>query len=553
MLFVTHSFAQACFPDKIVTAAFASGGSSVNKEKVLWLTWGSTSMVLNPYGKHNISISVGDKSYASIKLSNEKYLCVEATIISISGGAISSYASGNYSGDSMDDLYNIGGTGGNNKLVSGIRNSSNANSSTIRINCKATINGEPIRLAGLVLADSESLASGEYINAKAQGSWNLVELKKNTSQASYNVRKINNPDGSQTMNFLKGNDRNTAAIAFLSFNENAYNKDILNPDLSVEFEATLKGGGLTAMSIGLLTPNADLGDAPVSYGAPVHLLQDLTFTFDNIFSIDQSVINDANEIIQHFSYSSITSDQYNDAKAFEETKDILNRIPTSFYNSFLSRRVNAYSATNSMQQTANNLVSLYRDLVNDMGVVNVNTVNYSPGELITHQGSFLGSTAPDQDATSMHSKNAVGDDLSGNSTSDENAWPSDVQKFSYKSSYAPGANFSVVIPYKNGKPGAKIVGWIDFDLNGQFDENEMAYVTLNESSQLNGFVTLNWIIPTTRKPYSTFARLRYIDPFNVGTLSPTNNVYYGEVEDHRIYILGPSIINPALLNRAKSE
>ena len=546
MLFIAHSFAQPCYPDKIVTAAYATGGSSVNKDKVLWLTWGSDNQIVYPYGKHNVGIGVGAKSYASIKLSDEKYLCIEATIISITDGAVSSYAPGNYSGDSLDDLYNIGGTGGNNKLVSGIRNSSNGKSSTLRINCKATINGEPIRLAGLVLADAESLASGEYINAKAKGSWHLVELKqKVTNSNPYSVRKVNHLDGSQTIHFMRGNDDNTGAIAFLSFNEDAYNKSNSNPDLSIEFEATLKGGGLTAMALGLLTPNADLGDAPVSYGAPVHLLQDLTFTNDNILSIDEQVAYDSDLVFKAFDKNNINSEQFNYAKQLEESLDFQNRLPDAISNELSTLRNSIYSSSANNQSKANDLKNLFKFL----GSTNINTTTYNSGSLITTQGSFLGTTAPDADATSLHTKNALGDDNTGNSITEENAWPNEVQKFSYKSTYAPGANFSVVIPYKNGKKGAKIVGWIDFDLNGTFDANEMAYHTLTQDAT-EGTVTLSWKIPTTRKPYSTYARLRYIDPFNVDALSPTNNVYYGEVEDHRIYILGPSIVNPALRNKA---
>ena len=545
MLFIAHSFAQPCYPDKIITAAYATGGSSVNKDKVLWLTWGSNNQSVYPYGTHNRPLGVGSKSYASIKLSEEKYLCIEATIVSLSG-SINSYAPGNYSGDSLDDLYNIGGMGSSNKLVSGIKNNSDMSECKITIECKATINGEPIRISGLVIADAESLdtSRNEYIYAKAKGSWHIVELKKNTNSSSYEVQKINNTDGDQTIKFIKGNNNVTAAVSFLSFNEEAYNKSIANPDLSVRFEATLKGTGTTALALGLLTPNADLGDAPVSYGAPVHLLQDLNFSEDNILAFEESVIYDAKLIYNAFNKNNISQQDYDAAVALESSKNISSLIPVSLKDDFIIKRSAAYSkATNQLR--ANEL----RDLYNNLGVYNINTTSYNSGSLDIMEGSYLGSTAPDADATSLHSKNAVGDDNSGNSLTEENAWPNSVQKFSYKSTYAPGANFSVVIPFKNGKKGAKIVGWIDFDLNGTFDANEMAYQALTQDAT-EGTVTLSWTIPTTRKPYSTYARLRYIDPFNVDALSPTNNVYYGEVEDHRIYILGPSIVNPALRNKA---
>src|SRR5690606_25253944 len=203
------------------------------------------------------------------------------------GGAINSYAPGNYTGDSMDDLYNIGGTGGDNQLVTGIINRNDGDQSIVTFRCKATISGTPIRISGLVVADAESLAADEYIYATADGNWNLVEVQKNTGNTNpYNVKKEDVANG-QTIRFLRGNDDNTAAIAFLSFNPSAYNTVGIDPDLSVTFQATLKGNGLTALAIGLLVPDMDYGDAPESYGSPIHLLHNLTFTDDGINAVSE--------------------------------------------------------------------------------------------------------------------------------------------------------------------------------------------------------------------------------------------------------------------------
>src|SRR5690606_340014 len=158
---IIQSSAQPWFPGQIVTAAVATGGSSVIKERVLWLTWGSTDQTDYPYGRHGRALSEGDKSYASILLGSGQYLCIEAEITDISGGAINSYAPGNYVGDSMDDLYNIGGTDGDNQLVAGIINRNGGDQSVVTFKCKATISGKPIRISGLVVADAESLAGGE--------------------------------------------------------------------------------------------------------------------------------------------------------------------------------------------------------------------------------------------------------------------------------------------------------------------------------------------------------------------------------------------------------
>ncbi|NGM63567.1 hypothetical protein G5B30_16785 [Sphingobacterium sp. SGG-5] len=477
--FVTQNLAQPCFPGQIVTATMATGGSSVNKERVLWLTWGSTDQTAYPYGRHNRALSEGDKSYASILLGSGQYLCIEAEITEISGGAVNSYAPGNYAGDSMDDLYNIGGTGGDNQLVAGIINRHDGDESIVTFKCKATISGKPIRISGLVVADAESLAVSEYIYATADGNWNLVEVQKKTSNSNpYDVRKEDSASG-QTIQFLRGNDDNTAAIAFLSFNPSAYNTAGTNPDLSVTFQATLKGNGLTALAMGLLVPDMDFGDAPESYGNPIHLLHNITFTDDGIDAVPEA------------------SDP-------------------------------------------------------DDGVININTVDYTPGSLIPTEGRYLGSVAPDHDGSLMHSKDALGDNNSGTAgTDEEDAWPIQYRRFSYKEYYLPHMQIQAQIAFGNGEVGDRISGWIDFDLNGTFDNDEISTAQITTTDINNGYVTLTWTVPPTRRIYNTYVRLRYFDKTEDYSL-PDHAVNYGEVEDHRMYVLGPGVTNPTLLNRPKN-
>src|SRR5690606_35722497 len=82
------------------------------------------------------------------------------------------------------------------------------------------------------------------------------------------------------IHFMKGNDDNTAAVSFLTFNSSAYGG--FNEDYAVSFEVTLRGTGTTALALGLLTINADRGDAPESYGAPLHLFDGTTLSDDGI-------------------------------------------------------------------------------------------------------------------------------------------------------------------------------------------------------------------------------------------------------------------------------
>lgn len=484
-LLVTISKLQAqCYLNQIVTASFATGGSSPYIDDVLWLTWGSANMQTHPYGRHNQPLSVGAKSHASIHLGEGRYLCIEAEIISIAGSTVNSYAPGNYSGDHLDDLYNIGGTGTNNQLVSGIINRNDNNSPRLVIKCSATLDGLPVRLAGLVVADAESLnGTSEYIYATADGNWTLVEGKKNIGQGAYEVRKeivIENgaPTSKRTMKFLKGNDNNTMAVSFLKFNESAYNTTGANPDFSVNVNIDFKGGGKTAIALGLLPPTVDGGDAPISYGKPLHLIQKLSFTTDGIPNVNPPSNNNNNR-------------------------------------------------------------------------TNINTTTYTAGALVENVNlSRLGSTAPDTETISLHSADALGDDNFGPAGPlEEDAWPEQYKRFSYKVNYLPGNIISANIPYRSQTNGY-IAGWIDFNGNGIFDPEEKQEAPAPATGNSMGSVLLQWVIPANRKPYSTYVRLRLSELPN---MTPGSFLNTGEVEDHKIYILSPTVTNPMIHSKAKDN
>lgn len=463
--------AQACYPTQIVTASYATGGASPYKSQVLWLTWGSDSQSDYPYGRHDRNLNAGSKSYASIHLGGDTYLCVEAEIIKITGGEVNSYAPGNYSGDSLDKLYNIGGENTNNKLVSGIINRYDADTSTLVLRAKATINGEPVRLVGLVVADAESLAwSGESIQATGYGEWNVIDIRKHIGAGAYYIRKYRAGSNQQRIEFQQGNDSNTGAVSFLKFNDHAYGTEANG--FPVEFTASLKGDGLTALALGLIPPTIDFGDAPESYGAPGHLLHNLSISSDGI-------------------------------------------------------KVGSSNATD------------------------INTTKYNPGALRVFEGKFLGTIAPDADIFPMFSVHANGDDTTGSAgLNEEDAWPEEYRRFSYKTHYMPGNTIAAKIPYKNGVVGDKISGWIDFNLNGKFDDDERQTATITSAG--NNSVMLTWRVPGTRKPYSTYVRLRYFDK-NEDERDAVSIANYGEVEDHRIYILTPTVTNPMIHSRGKSN
>ncbi|UYW01922.1 gliding motility-associated C-terminal domain-containing protein [Flavobacterium agricola] len=268
------------------TAAYATGGKSVYRDQVLWLTWGGAP---GSTGANGATLNLNSKSRASFELAGQT-MCFECEIVKKSSAGLISYAPGDWGGDSLDDFYNIGGTGGSNRLVNGVMVKSAASQFTLR--CTAKLDNQPYKIKGVVMADAESMNnSGEYLKATAQGSWKIVDMEVKGS-GPYNISKHNLTDNKQQIAFTRGNDNGAAAITFLSFNpEIAYLKDPVNYSVDIDFD--INGGGNTAIAIGLLVPNADAGDAPKSYGDVFHLINEMKITDDGITKFDEVV--DANK------------------------------------------------------------------------------------------------------------------------------------------------------------------------------------------------------------------------------------------------------------------
>lgn len=483
LLIGSNAYSQDIIPkDAFITAAYATGGSSQHKDKVLWLTWGAQS-VYDTYGKHNVQIVNGSASYAKIDLGGGRFLKIAAVISNLEyasgkgwssvpewGGYLNSYAPGNYSGDSMDDMYNIGGTGTRNKLISGLRNTQIAGQVRFTITAKATIEDKPVRLSGMVIGDAESLAGGEQFYAIGSGDWTIVDLQKNLNAGTYEVQKTRDANGLTKLHFLKGNDNNTGAVAFMTFNNDAYKGN----GYEVQFDVYLKGGGLTAIALGLIPPSLDMGDAPESYGDAIHMLESYVPTDDNV-----------------------------------SVNEVSDRRPVK---------------------------------------VNLNSYSYKVGNLESGINNYLGTTAADGDTQKMYSKDALGDDNSGTAgPNEEDAWPEKLRRFSHKLFYKKGDKIEAEIGYTAFKEGW-ISGWIDFNQNGVFDEGERVTVFAKKADK--GSVKMVWTVPVNRVIRSTFVRLRF--GYNESEVkSPIGIATGGEVEDHKIYILGPARSNPMLPNKSR--
>lgn len=505
--------AQSCWTDGTpATAAFATGGTGNFKDKILWLTWGTklqSEVTQHPYGKNLVRIVNGDVSRARIDMGNGRFLCIEAKISNIEGLAITdtstgsgqilngettvgvgwqlnSYRSGGYFEDGFDDMYNIGGSNANNRLVAGIRNSRVGSKITFQITCTATLDGVPVRLPGMVLADAESMAPYgpddtpyEYISAKGMGVWNVIDMKKDLTSSGtyngvYNVRKTPETVGYSTLRFGQGNGP-SAAVAALLFNADAYGSEANK--YAVTFDVTLKGGGGTALALGLLRPAIDGGDAPTSYGSPLHIIDD-----------------------------------------FKPVSDGL----------------------------SNNTI------------YNINTSTFNPGGFVSSNVGYLGTVFPDGFGGVLSGKDALGDDNSGpGGPNEEDAWPVGLRSFSYKKHYKVNDIITAVIPYKPemGKSGY-IYGWIDFNRNGKFDADEVASAI---ATPTGNSVNLVWTVPSKRRIGSTYVRLRYVydrpsiitSTSELEQLASSLVVTNGEIEDRRILIQGPVIVNPVINSDGK--
>ncbi|HEY4529147.1 MAG TPA: CshA/CshB family fibrillar adhesin-related protein [Luteimonas sp.] len=259
---------------QVQAANYASGGTGQYRNEVLWLTWGG-----GTNGTHDVGLANGSSTSASLQVVPGVQLAVTCALGNRSGTAIKSYRPGTWSGDALDDLYNIAGTGSANQLVTGIYTSQGV--ANYRVTCNATLGGVPYRIPGVVMADAESLngngtvaSPAEFLRATAPGTWNIVEMNR-VSGRNYYARKQNLGDGRQQIQFGPGGESGSstspAAVTFLSFGPGAHT----GGNLAVSIDFAMSGGGNTAMAIGVLAPYADFGDAPASYGEVSHLVQAL--------------------------------------------------------------------------------------------------------------------------------------------------------------------------------------------------------------------------------------------------------------------------------------
>lgn len=150
----------------------------------------------------------------------------------------------------------------------------------------------------------------------------------------------------------------------------------------------------------------------------------------------------------------------------------------------------------------------------------------------TSQQYYLGTTRPDAETATQSNATATGDDVNG--VDDEDG----VASFAALQMGMTSYSASVVARAPSTGAGT-LVGWVDFNRNGQFDAAERASAAVPAGN--TGAVTLTWSGISVPTAGTTYTRFRTSIATNIGTATATGTVADGEVEDYALTI-SPSTI-----------
>ncbi|RWZ46121.1 DUF11 domain-containing protein, partial [Labedella phragmitis] len=246
---VVSGLLTAFLPVAPAEARYASGGSGAHRGSIDWFEWGTAGTAITNGTSRTNTRTIGGQTLATT-----------CTITGLSG-AIRAYRPGNFQGDGLDDLYNIGGTGTNNQLISGIANSVAGAAPTFTFSCSVTLDGVPVPLQGLVMGDAETstveATSNEYIQARPlqTATWRIIDRYRAPAGCTTSTQAILNANGTLRLTpngaWCSGGS-GPMAVAFMEGATSA--------------AVTLQGGGVSAIALGVVL-GSDFGDAPASYGA----------------------------------------------------------------------------------------------------------------------------------------------------------------------------------------------------------------------------------------------------------------------------------------------
>lgn len=253
-------------------AQFATGGSGRFKNNIVWFNWGADSTNITQTGVTRTNSTTIDG----------QFLRVTCSLSNIGGNGpdpdLISRRSGNWIGDGLDDLYNIGGTGTNNTLITGLANRTLATTGSGTFSCSATFGPNnnatdaAYPLQGLVFADAEQSTNAppqalEFVQATIPNAatWRIIDRLRGCNTVAGDAR-VTTGATNQTLALVgraDSCDRLTPvqtgpmAVAFM--------------DGATQADFLFQGGGRSAIALGVMVFTADQGDAPGSYGSALHL------------------------------------------------------------------------------------------------------------------------------------------------------------------------------------------------------------------------------------------------------------------------------------------
>jgi gliding motility-associated-like protein/uncharacterized repeat protein (TIGR01451 family) len=427
----------------------ATGGTGKYKNNIYWLDFAG------------LSLGTGGSKVFTFKVNGIDITAIveNVSFTDYSGGTLTGnyfiqpYISGVWTGDRLNYLYNIGGTGTKNTLVNAIRANVGGNIAKFRIRTYATINGAPADI-GLVFANAESddttpptSSSAEYTQGSTDGTqWKLLEKGTGTAANNNTNRNIYFSNNNLTAKLVCG--ENTALLYTQKSLTNAANPLTIN--------AQFLSGGLTAMALGVMA-YSEGSDAPVSYGPPSHTLSPLIDGGDN------------------------------PNPSANQTRVVYLSNPTS------------------------------------PGVI------INEGVVTKPATPKLGAISGDFDPASFPNlgTNADADNLNGEN--DEDGILNFPTLLISHSSYAVTAKVE-----NSSGVNANLVGWIDFNRNGIFEQSEGVRVVVPNGATS---ATLTWTgLAGQLIEGKTYARFRISTSSGLTTATPSSVISNGEVEDYTLNI-----------------
>ncbi|WP_306354237.1 gliding motility-associated C-terminal domain-containing protein [Flavobacterium sp. '19STA2R22 D10 B1'] len=229
----------------------ATGGTGSYKNEIYWLNF---STVSNVAAGQSITRNFTINGIAvTVIIDNISFTGTSSNL-----GRLAGYIPGTWVGDGMDEVYNIGGSGGLNTLANALTCSQDGLTANFRVRAYAGLSGQPFDL-GLVFASAEedAAAGTEYSQGTTNGTvWKLLESK---IQSSTSLRKITFSNSNLTAQMQMGGGPSNVALLYSTM-QNTTSGNPLTTNI------VLKGGGKSAVALGIIA-NQDYGDAPISYGA----------------------------------------------------------------------------------------------------------------------------------------------------------------------------------------------------------------------------------------------------------------------------------------------